>query len=398
MKFTRGLSWALLLLALPAALWAQQGNGDDDLVQTIAFTLPAQVTAGTIGTLNGIATSGLPVSYTSLTTAVCTVTGNQVSYLVPGNCQIRATQPGNGVYDDAPPVTASTTVVAAAGNQPQTVVFTLPAQVNPGNTSNLAPNASSGLPITYVSSTPGVCTVSATTVTYLTAGTCTITGTQPGNGTFAPAPPTSQTTTVVLLPQTINFVLPAQAASGTTGTLAGTATSNLPVSYTSSTPGICTVTGTTVSYLTAGTCTIVANQAGDQTYAAATAVSQTATVFVPGGQPQTITFTLPAQAFPQSSTVLSGTATSGLPVQYTSSTPAVCSIANNSVNFLAPGTCTVVATQPGDANFAAAPDVTRSTIVAAPIPTLGEWGMLGLAGLLLLFGMSQLKQRSEHGL
>jgi hypothetical protein len=57
---------------------------------------------------------------------------------------------------------------------------------------------------------------------------------------------------------------------GAVPTLSATASSNLTVAYTSATSSVCTVTGTTITVLTTGTCTINANQAGNGTYAAAT--------------------------------------------------------------------------------------------------------------------------------
>ncbi|MGB7758864.1 MAG: Ig-like domain-containing protein, partial [Bryobacteraceae bacterium] len=49
---------------------------------------------------------------------------------------------------------------------------------------------------------------------------------------------------------------------------------NLTVSFTSTTPSICTVSGTTVTLVAVGTCTIRATQAGNSTYAAAPPVNQ----------------------------------------------------------------------------------------------------------------------------
>lgn len=48
--------------------------------------------------------------------------------------------------------------------------------------------SSSGLPVTFSSQTPGVCSVTDTTVTLLSAGTCTIAADQVGNATYAAAP------------------------------------------------------------------------------------------------------------------------------------------------------------------------------------------------------------------
>jgi hypothetical protein len=61
---------------------------------------------------------------------------------------------------------------------------------------------------------------------------------------------------------------------GTPLTLNATASSGLAVSYASSTTSICTVSGSTASFVAAGTCTITASQTGNATYAAATPVSQ----------------------------------------------------------------------------------------------------------------------------
>ena len=57
-------------------------------------------------------------------------------------------------------------------------------------------------------------------------------------------------------------------ASGTGGG------SGNPVTFSSTTSGICTVAGATVTIVTAGTCIIAADQAGGGSYAAATQVTQ----------------------------------------------------------------------------------------------------------------------------
>ena len=84
------------------------------------------------------------------------------------------------------------------------------------------------------------------------------------------------------------------------------ATSGLTVSYLSKTPSVCTTSGTNVSMLSAGTCTLGANQAGDANYTVATEVTQDVTITptVPGaptiGMPTggnnqaTIAFSAPA--------------------------------------------------------------------------------------------------------
>lgn len=71
---------------------------------------------------------------------------------------------------------------------------------------------------------------------------------------------------------------------------------------------------------------------------------------------QTISFPpLPAVPFrPGTSATLAAAASSGLPVQYASTNPAVASVSGNRVTFRAPGSVQIVASQPGNANFAPA--------------------------------------------
>ncbi|KOR29391.1 hypothetical protein TI04_08750 [Achromatium sp. WMS2] len=57
--------------------------------------------------------------------------------------------------------------------------------------------------------------------------------------------------------------------------LTATATSGLPVTLTSPTTNICTVTGFTLTLLASGTCTIVANQDGNANYYPAAEVTRT---------------------------------------------------------------------------------------------------------------------------
>lgn len=169
----------------------------------------------------------------------------------------------------------------------QTIDFPAVSSQAVGSTLALSATASSGLAVSFVSETTSVCTVSGTTATFLTTGTCTIQATQPGNSTWAAATPVSQSFTLNASSesQTITFNNPGTQTVGTPLTLSATASSGLPVSFASETTSVCTVNGTTATFLATGTCTIQATQAGNATYAAATPVSQSFTVNAakPGG-------------------------------------------------------------------------------------------------------------------
>ena len=76
---------------------------------------------------------------------------------------------------------------------------------------------------------------------------------------------------------------------------------------------------------------------------------------------QTITFgALSNQALGTVPFTLSGTASSGLAVSFASTTQAVCTVSGTTVMLVAVGTCTVQATQAGNANYAAATPVNQS--------------------------------------
>jgi hypothetical protein len=51
--------------------------------------------------LSATATSGLAMSFSSLTPAICTVYGDSASLIALGTCTIEASQSGNGQYAEA---------------------------------------------------------------------------------------------------------------------------------------------------------------------------------------------------------------------------------------------------------------------------------------------------------
>ncbi|MET3438591.1 IPT/TIG domain-containing protein, partial [Sphingomonas sp. 1185] len=79
--------------------------------------------------------------------------------------------------------------------------------------------------------------------------------------------------------QTITFADPGAQNFGTTPILTASVSSGLALAFTSATTGVCTVSSAGVlTFVTVGTCTINADQAGDATYQAAATVSRSFTV------------------------------------------------------------------------------------------------------------------------
>jgi len=171
-------------------------------------------------------------------------------------------------------------------------------------------------------------------------------------------------TYAALTAQTITFANPGAQIIGTPLTLSATASSGLAVSYASQTTSICTVSGSTATFVAAGTCTIQATQAGNSTYAAATAVSQSFTVNA-SMQSQTITFANPGTQTVGTPLTLSATATSGLVVSFASQTTSICTVSGTAATFVAVGNCNIQATQAGNSTYAAATAVSQSFAVNA---------------------------------
>jgi hypothetical protein len=213
----------------------------------------------------------------------------------------------------------------------------------------------------------GTPTSAAAAETYLVAG-----ATSKASATFS---------LTVLSGQTITFgALADKIISDTPPTLSATASSGLTVAFTSATTGVCTVSGTSVTFVGPGTCTINANQAGDATRAAAPQVQRS---FAIAYLTQTISFdaltgaTLGVSSAP----LIRGSASSGLGVTYSSATPGVCAVSGSIISMLNPGTCTISASQAGNGTYSAAPSVTQSFAITAK-PDDGQKELMEILSLL----------------
>ncbi len=165
--------------------------------QTVSFGSLASEPVGARFAVSATATSGLAVTFSSGTPAVCAVSDStvfdqaEVTTLMPGMCTITAAQGGNAGWAPATSVPQSFQVHAAV--TPQTVSFGPLAGQRVGARFAVSATATSGLAVTFSSGTPAVCAVSDSTVfdqaevTTLMPGMCTITAAQGGNAGWAPA-------------------------------------------------------------------------------------------------------------------------------------------------------------------------------------------------------------------
>lgn len=94
-----------------------------------------------------------------------------------------------------------------------------------------------------------------------------------GGGDTNPANNSASDVTTILIPQTITFPSLSNQALGTPPfEISATATSGLKVLLNATTPGVCTVSGSVVTLVSTGNCSITATQLGNSAYAVATPV------------------------------------------------------------------------------------------------------------------------------
>ncbi|MES2650915.1 MAG: T9SS type A sorting domain-containing protein [Bacteroidota bacterium] len=353
---------------------SQPGNGTylpaPDLVVTISFVkgfqdisfpeMPAKSLSSGDFDPGASSNSNLAVVYTSSNPAVATIVANQVHVVGLGTTNITASQPGNANFNAA---TSRTRMLSISPNT-QTITFA------PINKTFLDPlfmpsaTASSGLQISYyTSSNPAVATiVSSTTIRIIGVGTSTITAHQLGTPTYQAA---SASTTLTVAKANQNILL----NSTSTRTFntpdydpLGVASSNLPVIYASSNLAVATIVANKIHITGAGSTTITASQGGNGDYNAAADVTQVLTITKAN---QTITFPeIAAKPLGNPDFDPGATTSSGLPVLYTSSNPAVATIVGNLIRVVGLGTTTITADQPGDANNNAAVSVSKQLTVS----------------------------------
>jgi M6 family metalloprotease-like protein len=335
----------------------------------ITFT-PGTMAVGGTTTVTATASSGLGVVFSSMTPGTCTVSGNTVTGIAAGTCTMAADQPGDASHSSAPQMTKNFSV--GQGSQQIGVLTFTPLVVAVGGATTVSATATSGLGVVFTSTTPSVCTVSGSTVTGIAAGTCTVAASQPGNANYSAAPGMTQTITIAPGAQSIGAIsfAPAAISVGGATTVSATASSGLAVVFTSTTPALCTVNGSTVTGIAAGTCTVAASQSGNANYSAAPGMTQTISI-APGAQSIGAISFAPATISVGGATTVSATASSGLAVVFTSTTPAVCTVNGSTVTGIAAGTCTVAASQPGNANYSAAPGMTQTVSIAPGAQSIG---------------------------
>ncbi|MDG2535816.1 Ig-like domain-containing protein [Sphingomonas sp. HITSZ_GF] len=234
-------------------------------------------------TVNGSNLTGATLTVGGSSVAVDTNSGSALTFTAPahgaGTVSVVVSTTGgsdSATYTYVAPLAmspAAGTLPGATANSSYTQTFTAS-----GGTAGYTFTASAGLPTGLTLSTGGV--LSGTTTT---GGTFnfTVTVTDSSAGVLGSALTNSQSYTVAVskLGQAITFnTLSNASLSASPLTLSASADSGLAVTFSSTTTGVCTVSGSSLTLLATGTCTVNADQAGDGAYTAAATVSRSFTV------------------------------------------------------------------------------------------------------------------------
>ena len=338
--------------------------------QTITLTgVPASAAYKNSFTVSATASSGLPVTFTA--SGACSVAPGTATYTMnsgSGTCSVIANQAGNLSYAAATQVTKN---VSATPTSQTITLGSLPASAAYKSSFTAAATASSGLTVTFTAS--GACTVAPGTATYTMTsgtGTCSVITNQAGNSNYSAAAQVTKTVSATPASQTIAFTTGPPAAAGyrTSFAVTATASSTLAVNYTSS--GACSNSGATYTMTaSSGTCSVIANQAGNSNYSAAPTITLPVTATQ---APQAITFSNnPPATAPYNSTfkVAATGGASGNAVTFSSS--GSCSNSGTTYTMTSgTGTCSVIANQAGNSNYAAATSVTKTVSASLVAQTI----------------------------
>lgn len=297
--------------------------------------------------LNQYTDKHLEIVYTTDDDKICSIEGNKITILHPGTAVISATQKGNKNYMPAQEVKQTLTVNKA----PQTIVWDEIPNKAYGDPDFLLPaETDKGLTITYSSDNTDVAVVSGNKVSIKGTGSANITGSQAGNDYYNEAASVTRSLTVIKSYQTIEFnELPVMTYGADAISLTAYTNSSSGISYESSDKTVASISGNILTIVGAGKCYITAYANGDNNFYDATPVQRE---FIVNKADQTIEFPIIAdKTYGDDSFALVATSNRGLPISFTSSSPAIVSVDGTTATIKGAGTVVITAKQTGTKNY-----------------------------------------------
>jgi hypothetical protein len=352
--------------------------------QTITFgAIANQTFGGAPFTVSATASSGLAVTFTSETTSVCTVSGNTVTIVGVGTGTIAASQAGNADFSAATNVSQSFTVGQFT---PTITISNIPTNAAVGGSFTATYNYNGNGTPSVASSNTAICTTSGNVVTFVGAGTASLTASATATTDDFAVEGTPQSITVGKNTPTITASasptsIPFQGSFTVTASVTGasnpTGTVTFPAIFGAATVDLASgtaSTGTLVSESNPGVITGIVTYNGDANNNPATA---TATIVVTSVTPTIEINNIPVAAqIGQSFTATYTYTGTGTPVEsVSSSNSAVCSVSATNpslVTFVGAGTASLMAFAGPTVDDTAAVGPAQS-ITVVPVPSLSAF-------------------------
>jgi hypothetical protein len=343
-------------------------------IQPLISQNPTYFGIGTYAITQPISNSTGVFVYTSSNTTVATISGANITIKALGNTIITATQSATVNYSGGSYVTQNLVVATSIAPTIQ------PLLINPVSYGSVPivltqPISNSMGTFTYTSSNLAVATISGSTMTILSNGNTTITATQDATTRFlggssvlnnlvvvASTVPTIQT---LIFTNTVNYGLAPFILTNPISNSSGAFT------YTSSNTLVATISGSTVTILSAGQTSIIATQAAAGIYTSSYIMNTlTVNTIAPTIQALTLTSSMSYGLSPF--TITDPISTSTGTFIYTSSNPNIVSITGSTITILAVGQITITATQNADfnSNYLSGYFVTKILTIVPILPTI----------------------------
>jgi hypothetical protein len=223
----------------------------------------------------------LPLIISSTTPTVCSTNGKELKLISTGNCTFKVSTAKTKDYA-LKEITQDVTITAARSKSElvMNVIANQTSKNLPKMIEIFRVYSPTGVYVLPQATTPAVCIASGFYVQIVGGGTCTLTYQSEANTSYLASDLYKVSFEVTRDPQTITFTPVTTANIATKSlTLTATASSGGAVTYSTTSPDNCSISGSTLNLLKAGNCVVTASQVGTSILAP---VSASATILLTG--------------------------------------------------------------------------------------------------------------------
>jgi hypothetical protein len=223
----------------------------------------------------------LSLIVSSSTPTVCSTDGKELKLIATGNCTFKVSTARTKDY--ILKESTQNVTITAARSKPELVIGTVANQTSknlPKTIEIFRVYSPTGLYILPKATTPTVCIAAGFYVQIVGGGTCTLTYQSEATTSYLASDLYSVSFEVSRDPQTITFSPTSNVnLSSRSVILSASASSGAGILFSTSTPTLCSISGSTLNLLRAGNCAVTATQGGTTTFAP---VSVTANIVITG--------------------------------------------------------------------------------------------------------------------